>query len=187
MHMIIGITGSLGGGKGTVVDYLLSKGNFKHYSSSGLLIEILEERGEVVDRDGMNRIANELRASNPEGGVPAETYKRYEAEDGESDAIFESLHNPAEVSFIQSVGGIVIGVTADPDIRYERITKRGSVKDGVTKEKFIEQQQREERGSEDPNKSNIFDALKLADYIIENNGNLDDLHQKVDEILKSLE
>lgn len=180
--MIIGITGSLGGGKGTVVEYLVQKHSFKHYSSSDLLAEILKEREEVVDRDGMNRIANELRANNS-AGVPAETYKRYEAEDGISDVIFESLHSVPEVEFIKSIGGIVIGVTADSDIRYERIQGRGSVKDDVTKEKFIAQQEREEEGSDDPNKSNIFSTLKQADFLIENNGSLEELHKQIDRIL----
>ncbi len=183
--MIIGITGSIGGGKGTVVEHLLTKHKFSHYSSSDLLTKILEERNELVDRDGMNRIANELRAKNP-AGVPAENYKRYEAEDGKSDAIFESLHSVPEVEFIKSIGGMVIGVTADPDIRYERIVKRGSVKDGVTKEKFIEQQRREEEGSTDPNKSNIFNTLKAADFLIENNSSVEELHAQVDKILLEL-
>ena len=184
--MVIGITGSLGGGKGTVVDYLISKHGFAHYSSSGLLTEMLEERGEVVDRDGMNRIANELRAKNP-AGVPAETFAKYEEEDGESDAILESLHSVPEVEFIKSVGGVVIAVTADSDIRYERILSRGSVKDNVTKEQFIAQQEREEKGSTDLNKSNIFDTIKAADFVIENNGTLEELQAKVDEILKNIE
>lgn len=183
--MIIGITGSLGGGKGTVVDYLTQKKGFKHYSSSGHLIKLLEERGEVVDRDGMNRIANELRANNP-AGVPAETFKLYEAEDGESDVILESLHSVPEVDFIKSVGGIVIAVTADSDIRYERITARGSVKDNVTKEQFIAQQEREEKGSDDPNKSNIFDTIRLADFTIQNNGSLEDLYTQIEDILKEI-
>ena len=180
--MIIGITGSLGGGKGTVVDYLTTKKNFKHYSSSDLLVEILKERGETVDRDGMNRVANELRAKNP-AGVPAETYQRYQAEDGESDAIFEALHSVPEVEFVKSIGGVVLGVTADPEVRYGRIQSRGGVKDAVSKEKFIEQQQREETGSSDPNKSNIFDALQAADFVIENNGTLAELHEQVDNFL----
>ncbi len=184
--MVIGITGSLGGGKGTVVEYLIEKYGFAHYSSSGLLTEMLKERGEVVDRDGMNRIANELRAKNP-AGVPAETFAKYEEEDGESDAIFESLHSVPEVDFIKSVGGIVIAVTANSDIRYERITKRGSVKDNVTKEQFIAQQEREEKGTGDPNKSNIFDTIKAADFVIENNGTLEELQKQVDEILKNIE
>ncbi len=183
--MILGITGSIGGGKGTVVEYLRSKHQFAHYSSSDLLVKILKERGEVVDRDGMNRIANELRAENP-AGVPAENYKRYEAEDGLSDVIFESIHSVPESDFIKSMGGIMIGITASPEVRYERIVARGSVKDNVSKEKFIEQQQREEAGSEDPNKSNIFKTIAAADFTIENNGSVEELYVQVDKILAEL-
>lgn len=169
-----------------MVDYLKDKKGFRHYSSSDHLIKILEERGETVDREGMNRIANELREKNP-AGVPAETFKLYEAEDGKSDVILESLHSVPEVDFIKSVGGVVIAVTADSDIRYERITARGSVKDNVSREQFIEQQEREEKGSGDPNKSNIFDTIKAADFVIENNGSLENLHNQVDQILINLD
>lgn len=182
--MILGIAGTLGAGKGTVVEFLISKG-FTHYSSSDLLIEILKERDETVDRDGMNRVANELRATNP-AGVPAENYARYEADDGESDVIFESLHSVPEADFIRSIGGIVLGVTADPDIRYDRVVARGSVKDDITKEKFIEQQAREEQGTDDVNKSNIFAILKDADFVITNNGTLEELEQQVNAVLQKL-
>jgi hypothetical protein len=181
--MIIGITGSIGGGKGTVVDYLIQKKNFAHYSSSGRLIELLEERGEFVDRDAMNRIANELRQNDP-AGVPAENYKKYLADGSPADAIFESLHSVPEAQFVKDIGGIVIAVTADADVRFERISKRGSVKDNVTKEEFIAQQDREEKGSDDPNKSNIFNVIKFADYKIENSADLNELYAQIDEFLQ---
>ncbi len=183
--MIVGITGSIGGGKGTVVDFLKDKKHFTHYSSSDHLISILESRNEAVDRDGMNRVANELRANNS-AGVPAETYKKYLAEGEGRDVILESLHSVPEVDFIKSIGGVVIGVTADPNIRFDRISKRGSVKDNVSKEKFIAQQEREEKGSNNSNESNIFDTLRQADYIIENNGTLEDLYTQIEEILKKI-
>lgn len=182
--MILGIAGTLGAGKGTVVEHLMARG-FKHYSSSDLLIEILKERGETVDRDGMNRVANELRSNNP-AGVPAENYQRYEAEDGEGDVIFEALHSMPEADFIRSIGGIVLGVTADPDIRYDRVVARGSVKDDITKEKFIEQQAREEKGTGEVNKSNIFAILETADFLITNNGTLEELTQQLDDVLEEL-
>jgi dephospho-CoA kinase len=184
--MIIGITGSLGGGKGTVVDYLVEQKNFKHYSASGHLISLLEARGKVVNRDSLNQIGNELRANDP-AGVAAAIYEQYERDDGASDVILESLHSPAEAQFIKSVGGIVLGVTADSDIRFERIHKRGSVKDNVTKEEFIVQQKREEEGTGDTAKSNIFATLEEADFLIENNGTLEELHAQIDKILEQIE
>ena len=184
--MIVGIVGTLGAGKGTVVDYLVSKKNFKHYSSSDLLAELIKERGEIIDRDALNHMANELRAADP-AGVPAKTYKKYETEDGVSDVIFEALHSVAEVAFIKGVGGIVLGVNADPDVRYDRISKRRSVKDNVTREEFKVQQEREEKGTGDPNKSNLFEALNNADFTIMNNGTLKGLHTEINNVLKQLE
>ena len=183
--MIIGITGSIGGGKGTVVDYLKNKKNFAHYSSSDFLVEILKKRSEVVDRDGMGRIANELRAQNP-AGVPAETYKQYQKDGSPENVIFEALHSVPEVEFVKSIGGKVIAVTADSNIRYERIKARGSVKDNISKEKFIEQQQREEIGSDDPNKNNIFDAIKASDFVLQNNRTIEELHTQIDAVLQDL-
>ena len=60
---IIGITGTLGAGKGTVVDYLCREPhNYKHYSARSLLNEIIAERGMPPGRDSMRTVANGMRA-----------------------------------------------------------------------------------------------------------------------------
>jgi hypothetical protein len=62
---IIGITGTLGAGKGTVVDYLMQPPHsFAHYSARSLLTEIIEERGLPLNRDSMRDVANGMRAAN---------------------------------------------------------------------------------------------------------------------------
>lgn len=185
--MIIGITGTIGAGKGTVVKYLREKKDFLHYSVSGdILVAILEERGEVVDRDGMNRIANELRAANPAGPVGV-AYEKYVQEGNGQDVIIEALHSVPEVEYIKSIGGVVLGVNADADIRYDRITARGSVKDNVTREEFKVQQEREDKGSDDPNKSNLSATVANSDYVITNGGNLTELYEQVDKVLTNIE
>lgn len=184
--MIIGITGTIGSGKGTVVDYLREQKNFLHYSVSGdILTSILQERGETVDRDGMNRVANELRAANPAGPVGV-AYEKYMSEGNGQDIIIEALHSVPEVEYVKSVGGLVLGVNADPDIRYDRISARGSVKDNVTREEFRLQQEREDTGTGDPNKSNLSATFKQSDYRIVNDGTLEQLHQQIDQILNNI-
>ncbi len=182
--MILGIAGTIGAGKGTVVDYLVQKYGFAHYSSSGLLREILESRGETVDRDGYARLARELRAADP-AGVPRLTYERL-VKDSPKNAILEAVHTVGEADFIRSIGGKVLGVDADVATRYERITKRGSEKDSVTYEKFLEQSKREDDGGSDISGHNIRGVITTADYVVQNNGTLEELHAQIENALATL-
>lgn len=175
--MIIGITGSFGAGKGTVVDYLLEKKGFKHYSASGFITEEIERRGMPVNRDSMIVVANDLRATHAPSYIIDSLYAR--AEEAGGDAVIESLRAVAEVKRIKELGGTVLGVTADPHIRYERAVARGSAKDGVSFDKWLAQE-KEESNEADPTKQNIFGALKESDYLIENNGTLEELHSQID-------
>lgn len=177
--MIIGLTGSFGAGKGTVVEYLLQKG-FKHYSASGFITEEIVRRGMPVNRDSMIIVANDLRAQHSPSYIIDSLYARAVEEGG--DAIIESLRAVAEVRRIKELGGTVLGVDADPQIRYERAFARGSEKDNVPFEKWIEQEQKESN-TEDPTKQNIFGALRESDAIVTNNGTLEELHQQVDAAL----
>ncbi|OYT12481.1 MAG: hypothetical protein B6I18_00420 [Bacteroidetes bacterium 4572_112] len=61
---VIGITGTLGAGKGTIVDLLKDEYSYAHYSVRDYLIEVIRDRGMEVNRDSMTMVANELRANN---------------------------------------------------------------------------------------------------------------------------
>ena len=54
--------------------------------------------------------------------------------------------------------------------------------DNVSYEKWLEQEQAESNQS-DPHKQNIFGALKESDYIITNNGTMEEFYKKVDEFI----
>ena len=47
--MIIGITGTDGAGKGSVVDYLVKEKGFVHYSGRGVIVEAIEAKGGSVE------------------------------------------------------------------------------------------------------------------------------------------
>ncbi|MDZ4226332.1 MAG: AAA family ATPase [Patescibacteria group bacterium] len=181
--MIIGITGTIGAGKGTVVEYLKSKG-FAHYSSSGLLNKMLKERGQFIDRDAQATLAREIRAKDP-AGMPKLTYEQMR-KDAPKNAILEALHTVGEANFVRNVGGIILGVDADLKVRYGRISKRGSEKDNVTFEKFVEQAKREDDGTEESG-HNICGVLKVADAVVYNNGTQEELFEQVEEALRKIQ
>lgn len=171
--MIIGITGTIGAGKGTVVAAFLEHG-FVHYSASALLRELLAARGVAPNRDSYSMIAREIRAGDPAGIVKL-LHARAE-KDGAEHYIIEALHDVGEAEYIKSIGGVIIGIDAAVKTRYERVRLRGSEKDNVTFEEFLQQVAREEEGGEG---HNIKAVLTLADYVLLNNGTKEDLESSV--------
>ena len=184
MH-IIGITGTLGAGKGTLVEYLKTKG-FHHVAvSDTFLANEALRRGLTADRITRRNIANEYRAKGPTKLMEAVYETARPFIENKEKIVIEPQHTEAEVLFIKAKGGIVFAIDADLEIRYERIKKRGGSKDNVSFEEFKEEQKREMRSS-DPNKNNLGDAILCADIKLINNKSLEDLHVQIDNALKHL-
>lgn len=180
--MIIGITGSFGSGKGTVVDFIKHL-NFKHYSASGFITEEIVRRGLPINRDSMIEVANDLRNIHGPAYIVESLYQR--AQEAGGDAVIEALRATAEVHKIKELGGKVLGVDADSKLRYERVRRRGSEKDAVSYEKFLAQE-RAESNPDDPTKQDVFGALEESDYVITNNGSLEELHAQIEDVLTEM-
>lgn len=181
--MIIGIAGTIGAGKGTVVEYLKKRG-FGHYSSSAVLRGLLREQGLPETREYMSPLADELMKTYA-GGVLHFSHQQAEAA-GLSDYILEALHRESEADYVRSIGGVIIGVDADLQKRYERTVKRGEgEKDDVTFEEFIEHTKREDEG-ETGTGPNIRAVLQDADAVLMNNGSLEELYKQIDSALEKL-
>ncbi len=182
---IIGITGTLGAGKGTIVDYLKEHYGYRHYSVRGYLIEEAQRRGMELNRDTFVVVANDLRATHCPSYITDQLYLQA-AEAGEN-AIIESVRTPGEVeSLRQHEHFLLFGVDADPKIRYERIVGRGSETDHVSFETFLENEERE-MTSDDPNHQNLGRCMQMADYVFMNNEGFEELYAQVEEVISQLE
>ena len=183
--MLIGITGTLGAGKGTVVKYLESKG-FVHIAvSDTFLAGEAKKRGIEPDRNARHDIANEYRSKGPTKLMEAVYELAKEDLDTGSNVVLEPQHTPEEVSFIMAKGGFVFAVDADINTRYKRIRARGGSKDDVTLEEFKSIEDLEMRPSERAN-NNLAGAIELCDHIIMNDGTREELNSKIESILKEI-
>jgi len=182
--MIIGITGTDGAGKGSVVEYLIQKRGMFHVSGRALITKEIEARGMPVNRDSMRIVGNDLRA-NRGSDVIVQLALETAAANKQTDFIVESIRSAGEVPALKNVGGILIAVDAEQQIRYERIVGRGSTTDNISFEKFCELESKE-MNDPDPNGMQKAKVMQMADHTIMNDGTLEELHEKIEDWLQTI-
>lgn len=182
--IIIGITGNLGAGKGTVVQYLKEAKGFKHFSARAFITKEVEKRGLPVDRNSMNLVSNDLRQTHTPSYIIESLY--HEAKKAGGNCIIESIHTLGEIEALRAIGHFYLfGVTADLPLRYDRVILRGSATDHISYDEFVAQNQKESASS-DPHKQNLNACIAKADVTLNNNGTIEKLHEEIEEAFVEL-
>ena len=182
--MIIGITGTDGAGKGTVVEHLVSHHNFAHYSSRDFITEEITRLGLPLDRNQFRLTANDLREQFGNDVIVRKAYEKATAENAHM-VVIESIRTLAEVEYLKAHGGILLAVDAEPEVRFARVQGRRSETDKVTYEQFLAHEALE---NDDPNPHGMQKAkvMAAADYTIKNSTDKKDLAREVEKFIMSL-
>jgi len=179
---IIGITGTLGAGKGSVVDYLCQHHGFLHFSVRDYISKIIESEGGNVNRDSLTKTANDLRRQNHPAYIIEQLMQQ--AMRSGKNAVIESIRTPGEIELLRAKQDfLLLAVDANIKLRYQRIYQRKSATDKIDFQTFIENEQREMH-SDNPNKQNLSECIKQADYTVINNGTLEKLHEQIKVLLE---
>ena len=104
--LVIGITGTLGAGKGTIVDYLVKNKQFAHYSVRSFLIGEIEKRKLAVNRDSMTAVANDLRQMHSPSYVTDCLYE--EAMKQGKPCVIESIRTVGEIISLRKKGSFYL-------------------------------------------------------------------------------
>jgi dephospho-CoA kinase len=182
--IVIGITGTLGAGKGTIVDYLLQQKDFVHYSVREFLLDEIKARELPQNRDSMVIVANELREKNSPSFITDQLYLK--AKEIGKNAVIESIRTPGEVVSLKNKSMFYLfAVDADAKLRFKRIKIRNSETDQIDFKTFLENEKRE-MSSNDPNKQNLRKCKEMADYIFINDRSKDELFLAVENVLNQI-
>ncbi|MBD3313489.1 AAA family ATPase, partial [Candidatus Woesearchaeota archaeon] len=183
--MIIGITGTIGSGKDTVLDYLVNMG-FARFSFSTLIREYAKEKGFAMDRQSLEDAGDALR--NEHGNDPIFARKIIAEIDmkGIDKSAVGGIRQPWEIEEFRKHGDFyLIAVDADQRKRFERTSRRGGATDAVNFEQFKKFDEKEYNG-EGSRHQQIKKTMELADFTITNNASYDDLYQQIDDILEKI-
>jgi dephospho-CoA kinase len=186
MRMLVGVVGTNGAGKTTVVE-ILEKEGFARVSLSDLLRAHARSRELSEDRDTLFAIGNELRLRFGPSAVMEEALNH--AKDEHGDVVFDSIRTLAEVALLRTQpNAIMLGVDADPKLRFARIMRRqqeGTRLEGITTfEQFLAAEGREH--THDPFRPQLSKVLATADTAIRNDGTRKQLAQDVHDVIARL-
>tara|TARA_B100001123_G_scaffold146590_1_gene170019 strand:+ start:1694 stop:2107 length:414 start_codon:yes stop_codon:yes gene_type:complete len=133
-------------------------------------------------RDALIEGGRELRRRGG-GGVLAEML--LDILDGD-DAVVDSIRTPAEVEALRSRGDFVlIEVRADEGARWGRMVDRGRSGDPTEKSSFLAQEAAEAKAEDEAGQA-LDATARMADVSVLNDGTLEDLETKLEEIWSGL-
>ena len=176
--IIIGLSGEMASGKGTVAKYISEKYNASSYRFSTMLRDVLNRLYIEQTRENVSKISTILRQNFGEdlfAKVMAEDVKKNSSEV----IAIDGIRRQADITHLKEIPEFkFIYIEADIKNRYERIAEREENVDdkGKTFEEFVEEHKLE-------TELQIKDLKNSADIVINNDGTLEDLYQKIDEVI----
>jgi dephospho-CoA kinase len=176
---IIGITGPMASGKGTIADYFIKNHGAVSYRFSSSLFDICNILGMNTDRNNLFRVSKILREEFGDD-ILAIALASKVAHSSDSLIIVDGIRRPADIYELSKFEGFkLIYLDAPIKLRYERMKLRGEKSDDATKtyEDFENDHKLETEL--------LIPGLKSeADIVIDNSGSYDDLYIELEKLLK---
>jgi dephospho-CoA kinase len=176
---IFGLVGELASGKGAVSQYLKEKYSASTYRFSTPMRDVLNRLHIPLTRENLQDVSTILRER-----FGQDLFVNAIAEDALEDKaqikLIEGIRLLVDIERLRKLPNFkLIHIKASVETRYKRLTERGENTDDHLKT-FEEFQKDHLKETE----IQIPKVAALADYIIENEGGLDELKQKIDNIIQ---
>jgi len=179
--MIIGLTGTMGSGKGEIANYLIKKG-FEYYCFSDILKEEAEKRNIKPTRKNLQKLGNDIKKDKANRGILA---KRILERIKTDNVVLDGIRNVDEVRELRKAKEFfLVGVNAEQKLRFIRLKKRARAGDPTDFNDFKKLDDKENKGI--TKGQEINKCLKMADFTLLNNGSLEELKEETERILKNI-
>jgi len=180
---IIGVCGRIGSGKDEFCNRLVKKYGFVKLIMSDRVNEELEKRGLPISRENQQRVSLEYKKKyGKEGkGEWARRTVEFAQKNKLEKIVVSGVRDSQELEVFKKHDFTLILVTASPETRFKRLVARGSRKDIPDVEALKTQEKGEARVFD------IYDKFEqVSDSVIKNEGTLEELYRKTDELMEKL-
>lgn len=182
--IIIATVAERGAGKTLFVDIvkkLLPNRRVEWVRFSDIWRDILRILDKEVSRPNLSALATAVREAFRDDGVLSSAIKKRVEESGADIVILDGLRKADEVPLVKELGGILLSITTDKKIRFERRQKNPENTDDflMTWRQFLEQ-------DELPTEVDIRHIGEtMADETIDNSGSVKEFEEKIKEFLRA--
>ena len=177
--LILGFVGELSSGKGTACQYLAKKYDAPSYRFSTILRDILNRLYLDITRDHLQRLSTALRGEFGQD-VLAKVIAQDVKNDPHSIITVDGIRRLSDITYLKDVAGFhLVYLTADQNIRYQRIIARGENSDD--KNKTFEQFQADEQAEAE---LQITSTGATAEYTVTNNGTFEELYEQLEKLTR---
>lgn len=179
--LIIGLTGPAGAGKDISAEYLANKLKAKHSSGGDVIRALLRALDLPIYKTSVVAFGNFLRENYGTDYIAS----RAVGDDSENGVVYSGFRSPSEAKYVKDRGGYVIYIDAPTEVRHARILERKRSDDTTDKE-LLNQIDKRELEAEAEAGENLQVVKELADFVVNNDGELADLHKKLDSVLEKI-
>jgi dephospho-CoA kinase len=177
---IIGVIGQNGSGKDEVLKYLRVKYAIPFLSTGDMVREIAAKEGKEPTRENLGEISGRYFREFGRGCFVKLAADKM-LQNGWAIGGISGIRSLDDVKVLRTGFGkdfILINVfVSNPEVRYQRMLKRGEGRDPHTYEQFLKQDTAEE------DLFHIQSAAQFANYSINNDSTLDDMHREIDRLV----
>ncbi len=168
-------------GKGTITDYIVQNYNGKNFRFSTILRDILNRLYLEETRENLQKLSTVLR-ENFSQDVLSSAIAEEAKNSADEILVIDGVRRLSDIKFLKDLPGFnLVYIEADVEKRFQRISVRGENLDDNTK--TFEQFKKE---LEQESEIQIRGLKDSADYIVDNNGLIEELYNQVDKIIKQL-
>jgi len=177
--LILGFTGEMVSGKGTAAKYVCEKYGSNSHRFSTILRDILNRVYLEHSRENMQKLSSALRSTFGEDVMAKSISLDVQNDEGEI-VVIDGIRRSPDIKYLQDLPNFkLVYIDADIEIKHKRLLERNENPDDATK--TLEQFKEDHKGEAE---TQIRGLKEHSQYIVDNNGSLDDFYVQIDKIIQ---